>query len=88
MAEDTTAVANKTDEESKPEQTVEVKDAGPALKSLTIELPESRIKDKIESMYTELRDDAVLPGFRRGRAPRRLLEKRFKSSIGDQLKDI
>lgn len=86
MAKDKTAVADKNDEETKPEQTVTVKDAGPALKSMTIELPESRIKEKIESMYTELSDDAVMPGFRRGRAPRRLLEKRFKSSISDQLK--
>jgi trigger factor len=86
MAEDKTAVTEEAAEETKPEQTVEVKDAGPGLKSLTIELPESRIKEKIESMYTELRDDAVLPGFRRGRAPRRLLERRFKSSISDQLK--
>ncbi len=82
MAEDKTAVA----EETKPEQTVKVEDAGPALKRLSVELPESRIKDKIESMYTELSDDAVLPGFRKGRAPRRLLEKRFKSSMSDQLK--
>jgi len=82
MAEDKTAVA----EETKPEQTVKIEDAGPALKRLSVELPESRIKDKIESMYTELSDDAVLPGFRKGRAPRRLLEKRFKQSVGDQLK--
>ncbi|GAB4187551.1 MAG: trigger factor [Phycisphaeraceae bacterium] len=85
MADETTAVADQT-EETKPEQTVTVEDAGPALKRITIELPESRIKDKIESMYKELRDDAVLPGFRRGRAPRRLLEKRFKSSLTQQLK--
>ena len=86
MAEDTTTVTEESVEETKPEQTVSVEDAGPALKRLTIELPESRIKEKIESMYGELRDDAVLPGFRRGRAPRRLLEKRFKASITDQLK--
>ncbi len=85
MAEDKTAVAEQN-EETKPKQDVKVEDAGPALKRLTIELPEERIKEKIESMYKELRDDAVLPGFRRGRAPRRLLEKRFKSSITDQLK--
>ncbi len=86
MAEDKTAVADKAAEETKPEQTVKIEDAGPALKRLSVELPESRIMEKIESMYTELRDDAVLPGFRRGRAPRRLLERRFKSTMGDQLK--
>lgn len=82
MAEDKTAVAD----EKKPELTVKIEDAGPALKRLSIELPESRIKEKIESTYTQLRDDAVLPGFRRGRAPRRLLEKRFAPTIGKDIK--
>jgi len=82
MAEDQTTVTD----EKKPEQTVKIEDAGPALKRLSIELPESRIKEKIESTYTQLRDDAVLPGFRRGRAPRRLLEKRFASTIGKDIK--
>jgi trigger factor len=82
MAEDKTAVAD----EKKPEQTVKIEDAGPALKRLSIEMPESRIKEKIESTYTQLRDDAVLPGFRRGRAPRRLLERRFSTTIGKDIK--
>lgn len=90
MAEENTAdaviTAESAAEETKPQQTVTVEDAGPALKRITIELPESRIKEKVESMFKELRDDAVLPGFRRGRAPRRLLEKRFKSSMTGQLK--
>ncbi len=72
--------------EARPEQTVTIEDAGPALKRLTIELPESRIKQKIEETYGNLRDEAVLPGFRRGRAPRRLLEKRFADTIRSDIK--
>ncbi|MEM9882757.1 MAG: trigger factor, partial [Planctomycetota bacterium] len=72
--------------EEKPEQKVTVEDAGPALKKLTIELPESRIKGKTEELFGNLRDEAVLPGFRRGRAPRRLLEKRFAESIRGDVK--
>ena len=34
-----------------------------------------------------LEDDAVLPGFRRGRAPRRLLEKRFAGHVRDDVKN-
>ena len=76
-----------TDTEARPEQTVKIEEAGPGLKRLTVELPESRIKDKIEESYVTLRDDAVLPGFRRGRAPRRLLEKRFAESIQGDVKN-
>ncbi|MEO0513858.1 MAG: trigger factor [Planctomycetota bacterium] len=83
MADDSTAVA----EETKPEQTVKVEDAGPALKRLTIELPESRIKAKIEESFDTLSNDAVLPGFRKGRAPRRLLEKRFAESVQGDVKN-
>ena len=72
--------------EDLPEQSVTVEDIGPGLKRLTIELPESRIKDKHEELFATLRDEAVLPGFRRGRAPRRLLEKRFAEGIGKDLK--
>ncbi|MBB6430966.1 trigger factor [Algisphaera agarilytica] len=87
MADESAVVDAPDAEEARPEQTVKVEDAGPALKRLTIELPESRIKGKIEDTYTNLSNDAVLPGFRKGRAPRRLLEKRFAESIQGDVKN-
>lgn len=65
---------------------VKIEDAGPACKSLTITIPEDQIKDKIENSYGSLEDEAVVPGFRKGRAPRRLLEKRFSSHVRDDVK--
>jgi trigger factor len=83
-----TAVAETEGDDAaeRPEQTVTIEDVGPARKKLTIELPESRIKDKIEGTFKTLRDDAVIPGFRRGRAPRRLIERRFNESIQQDVK--
>jgi trigger factor len=72
--------------EQRGEQKVTVEDAGPARKSLTIEIPADRIKKKIEDNFGKLKDDAVLPGFRRGRAPQRLLEKRFGTSLRDEVR--
>lgn len=72
--------------EDKPALNVEVEDSGPARKLLIIEVPEERIKAKIEDSFDTLRDDAAVPGFRRGRAPRRLLEKRFGESVRDDVK--
>lgn len=63
-----------------------IEDAGPACKALTITIPADQIRAKIEESYGTLEDDAVLPGFRRGRAPRRLLEKRFSSAVRDDVK--
>lgn len=76
------------DQEKEPrlEQKVTVEDAGPARKSLTIEIPAERIAKKIEESFGKLKADAVLPGFRRGRAPQRLIEKRFGSSIRDEVR--
>lgn len=70
----------------RPEQKVTVEDAGPARKKITIELPESRIKDKLEEQYNTLRSDAAVPGFRRGRAPRRLIEKQFGKALRNDVK--
>lgn len=66
--------------------TVAVEDVGPCKKKVTIEIPEESIKEVIDEQYRELRRDAVLPGFRKGRAPRRLLEKRFGKETGEQVK--
>lgn len=73
-------------EDTRGEQKVTVEDAGPARKRLTIEVPAERIKKKIGSGFDRLQTDAVLPGFRRGRAPMRLLQRRFGDSIRDDVK--
>jgi len=92
MAEDQTtdqAVAAPEAAEQRPELDVTIEDAGPALKKLTISVPESRIKAKIDEQFDSLKQDAVIPGFRRGRAPHRLIEKRcgeaMRSDVEGQL---
>lgn len=68
------------------EQKVTVEDVGPARKRLTIELSADRITGKIEESYGKLRGDAALPGFRPGRAPERLLQKRFGQAVRDEVR--
>jgi len=66
--------------------TVTVEDAGPCKKKVIVEVPEETIKDMADEQYRELRQDALVPGFRKGRAPRRLLEKRFGKETSEQVK--
>lgn len=79
-------------EEAKEEEAPELKnivtleDAGPCKKKVIIEIPEAKIKKVTDEQYEELGQEAVVPGFRKGRAPRRLLEKRFSKEIGEQVK--
>ena len=83
MADDATAIEN----ENELKFDVKIEDAGPACKSLTITIPEEQIKSKIENAYGDLDKEAVLPGFRKGRAPRRLLEKKFAGHVRDDVKN-
>ncbi len=65
---------------------VTVEDAGPARKALNIEVAESEIQKATQEAYGKLQSDAVLPGFRKGRAPMRLLEKRFNKTLRDDVR--
>jgi len=66
--------------------TVSVEEIGPCKKKVTVEIPEETIKEMADEQYQELRRDAILPGFRKGRAPRRLLEKRFGKETKENIK--
>jgi trigger factor len=65
---------------------VKIENVGPCKKKVSIEIPEDTIKKQADQQYEELRREAVVPGFRKGRAPRRLLEKRFGKETSEQIK--
>lgn len=74
------------EESATAKNSVTVEDAGPCKKKVSIEIPEETISKATDKQYEDLRREAVLPGFRKGRAPRRLLEKRFGKETGEQIK--
>ncbi len=65
---------------------VTIEEAGPCKKKVSIEIPEETIINITDEQYRSLREDALVPGFRKGRAPRRLLEKRFGKETSEQVK--
>ncbi len=65
---------------------VKVEDVGSCKKLLKIRVPQDDIKAKLNEGYEKLRDSANLSGFRKGRAPRKLLEKRFGDQVVEELK--
>jgi trigger factor len=73
-------------ETNAPQNVVTIEDTGPCKKKVLIEVPEETIKTATDTQYKTLQKDAVLPGFRPGRAPRRLLEKRFGKETTEQTK--
>jgi len=84
--------AETTDDTAKENETAEIKnvvtikDAGPCKKNVSVEISEEKVKAALDEQYSDLRKDAVVPGFRKGRAPMRLLEKRFGKDVGQQVK--
>ncbi|MHC4313667.1 MAG: trigger factor family protein [Planctomycetota bacterium] len=88
MAEDEQATETENSEEQQDQikNTVTIAEAGPCRKKVIVEIPEEAIKKATEEQYETLRKDALVPGFRKGRAPRRLLEKRFGKETTEQVK--
>jgi trigger factor len=64
---------------------VKVEDAGVCKKRLTVTIPREEIARRFEKRYDELQEEALVPGFRPGRAPRRLVEKRFHRAVTEEL---
>jgi trigger factor len=64
---------------------VGVADVGLLRKALTITVPRDALQAELDKDYKEIMTEAVVPGFRRGRAPRRLVEKRFGEEVGEQV---
>ncbi len=71
---------------SEIENIVSVEAAGPCKKKISIEVPAEKISKALDGQYDDLRKNALVPGFRKGRAPRRLLEKRFGKEATEQVK--
>jgi trigger factor len=65
---------------------VNITDVGPCKKHLKITIPREEIDRQYEESLEALRKEAVVPGFRAGRAPRQLVVKRFKKQVSDQVK--
>jgi trigger factor len=64
-----------------------IEDIGSSTKKVTIEIPADRISAKISESYRDLRDKAMLPGFRPGRAPQKLIEKRYGEDVRRDVRD-
>jgi len=84
MSEQDNTAGEQTDEEIK--DIVTISEAGTCKKKIEVEIPEEKVRKFMDKKYQDLRKEAVVPGFRKGRAPLRLLEKRFGTDMTKQSK--
>jgi trigger factor len=75
--------------EEKPEklnQEVVLTEAGPCRKHIKVTIERGDIDKLLETKYSELVTDAAVPGFRPGKAPRKMIERRFQKEVSNQVK--
>jgi len=87
-ADDAGAVAIEAGEEAKERLNLDVKieKTGACQRHITVTIPRDDIDKYYDAAYSDLMAKASIPGFRSGRAPRKLVESRFKKEITDQIK--
>ena len=65
---------------------VTVEDISDVEKKVCVEIPWDQVQSEIEQAYTQLRREVDIKGFRRGKAPRSLLERFYKDRVMGETK--
>jgi len=60
---------------------LEMTELGPVKRALKIEVPEEAVKTEFQKVYAQLNRQVRIPGFRPGKAPVALLEKRYAQMV-------
>ena len=64
---------------------LEMTELGPVKRALKIEVPEEAVNSEFKKVYTELKKQVRIPGFRPGKAPLELLQKRYGKMVGQDV---
>jgi trigger factor len=90
-AEETTEGAadqegGESEEQPKLHQTVEMRDVGPCKKYIKITIDRQDVETRLNEKFSELRVEANVPGFRPGKTPRKVIERRFAKEVEGDVK--
>jgi trigger factor len=81
-----TAVAEEAEGPFKMSLAVEITSAGPCKKHVRVQVPRGDLDHFYNQAVKDLVTSAAVPGFRPGHVPRKLVEKRFRKEVGDQVR--
>lgn len=73
-------------EKRKLDLDVQITDAGPCKKHIKISIPQTEVERQFEDSVGSMRREAQVPGFRPGRAPKTLVQRRFRKEVSGQVK--
>lgn len=89
LAGDASGVESEAPAEAKPERVeynLAIDDAGPCRKRLRVTIPRTQVDHYYNDEFKELIKSASIPGFRPGKTPRKLVERRFRKDVADRVK--
>lgn len=66
---------------------VTLKDAGTCRKTMTVEVPAEKVNEERVELLNYYAKGVVIPGFRKGKAPKALVEKKYAKEMAEDLKD-
>jgi len=84
-----TAEAEEAAESEEPKRldlVVDVKQPSACQRHVTVTVPRDDVDRYFDKEFSELMTSAQVPGFRPGRAPRKLVEARFRKDVGQKIK--
>lgn len=68
---------------------INVEDISPVKKKISFEIPAERVSLEIEKVYAEIRKNAAVKGFRKGKVPQPIIEKYYSEKMeADVLKNL
>lgn len=74
------------EEKTKLNLSVDVKETSACERHVTVTVPRDDIERYFSKQFDDLVPKAEVPGFRVGKAPRKLVEKKFRKQLSDQVK--
>jgi trigger factor len=64
---------------------VAIEHVAPCVRRLTIEVPADKVNHEFSAIYNDLQQRVRMPGFRKGKVPRRLLESYYHQSVEQEV---
>lgn len=66
---------------------ITLENKGPCLRNINVVIPPEEIDEALNAKYAETRKAISLPGFRKGKVPQKLIEKKFGDAILQEVKE-
>ena len=68
--------------------TTDVQKTGACERRVKVSVPRADVETYFQNEYSELESTAYVPGFRIGKAPRKLVERRFRKEVAERVKHV